>query len=411
MKRAETYWQAIVLLLVFMLTVGVWVVLGWLLHLLRTSEQTVSPDQLPQSQYAVQIVEPLDGSALKLLASIGVRSACMEPGFVRAELQVDGRVIAVQVNPDPASAPWIVQWNWQEPGEGTHTLSVQARRTGGEVETSATVKVTVVPAGRLVFASDRNGAYAIFEMQTDGSDLVRLTRGPGDGRQPAPRRDGMLAFVAEGEDGQSVIRQFEGAGGEEIELVAGVDPAWAPDGVRLAFAAGLSGVSQVFTVSADGGPPTQVTMEDVYGGQPTWSPDGMRLAYVAEQEGNWDIWIAALDGSEPSRLTTEPGMDWAPAWSPDGTQLAFVSDRGGNHQIYVMQADGSSVRMLSSFPSGAEAPAWSPDGFWLACSAYTGDGAGISAREIYLMRSNGQDQVRLTNNTFDDTDVAWMWMP
>ena len=411
MKRAETYWQAMVLLLVFMITVGVWAVLGWLLHLLRTGEQVAKPTPLPHSQYAVQIVEPLDGAALKASVAIGVRSACLEPGFVRAELQVDGRVIAVQVNPDPETAPWIVQWNWQEPGEGTHTLSVQARRTGGEVKTSAAVEVTVVPAGRLVFASDRNGAYAIYEMQTDGSDLVRLTQGPGDGRQPAPRKDGVLAFVAEGEGGQSVIRQLGGTGGEEIDLLPGVDPAWAPEGVRLAFATSVDGVSQVFTTSAEGGPPTQVTIEEVYGGQPTWSPDGMRLAYVAEQEGNWDIWVAALDGSEPSRLTAEPGMDWAPAWSPDGTQLAFVSDRGGNHQIYVMRADGTGVRQLSSFSSGAEAPAWSPDGFWLACSAYTGDGAGINAREIYLMRSDGQAQVRLTNNSFDDTDVAWVWMP
>jgi hypothetical protein len=411
MKRAETYWQAIVLSLVFMITIGIWVVLGWLLHRLRTGDQVTSSPQVPLTQVAVQIIEPLDGSALLPSSSIGVRSALMEPGFVRAELQVDGRVIDVQVNPEPESVPWIVQWEWQDPGEGAHILSLQARRTGGEVEESAPVMVTVVPPGRLVFASNRNGAYAIYAMQTDGNDLIRRTGGPGDGRQPAPRKDGALAFVAEGEGGQSVIRLLRSTGGEEIDLLEGVDPAWASDGVRLAYATGLDGVSQVFATSVDGGPPTQVTAEEVYAGQPTWSPDGTRLAYVAEQEGNWDIWVASLDGSDPNRLTDEPGMDWAPTWSPDGSQLAFVSDRGGSHQIYVMQADGTGVRMLSSFTSGAEAPAWSPDGFWLACSAYTGDGAGINAREIYLMRSDGKNQVRLTDNSFDDTDVAWVWMP
>jgi Tol biopolymer transport system component len=76
-----------------------------------------------------------------------------------------------------------------------------------------------------------------------------------------------------------------------------------------------------------------------------------------------------------------------------------------------MNSDGTGVRMLSNLRAGAEAPAWSPDGLWLAFVAYTGDGNGINAREIYLMRSDGQNQVRLTYNSSDDTDVAWSWIP
>jgi TolB protein len=224
-------------------------------------------------------------------------------------------------------------------------------------------------------------------------------------------RDSTLAYVAESEDGGSVIRLLEGTGGRGADLFTGVEPAWGPESAYLAHSASTDGVSQVYATPLDGGAPRQVTDEDAYAGQPTWSPDGKRLAYVAEREGNWDIWSASLDGGEARRLTHDPATDWAPSWSPDGSLLAFVSDRGGSHQIYVMESDGTKIRVLSDIPAGAEAPAWSPDGFWLAFVAYTGEAKGINAREIHLMRSDGQNQVQLTHNAYDDTEVDWQPSP
>lgn len=411
MKRAETYWQVMVLVLVLLMTLGIWAVLGWLLSRPQVDGLGVESMQSPQPQYAVQILEPLDTAVLQYSPTIAVRSALMKRDFVRAELGVDGRTVAVEHNPDPKSAPWIVQWVWDGPEEGAHELLVQAYKADGEVETSPPVVVTVVPEGRLAFASNRDGAYVVYTMETDGRALTRLTGGPGDSRQPAPRKDGMLAYVTESDDGRSMIRQLGKEGETDKDLVAGVDPAWALDSVHLAYAATLNGISQVFSTLEGSEAPKQVTAEEGYAGQPTWSPDGMRLAYVAEREGNWDIWSAPVESGEPRRLTDEPGMDWGPAWSPDGSELAFVSDRGGSHQIYVMASDGTGVRVLTDSRAGAEAPTWSPDGLWLAFVAYTGDGNGINAREIYLMRSDGQNQVRVTHNSFDDTDVAWTWVP
>jgi hypothetical protein len=411
MKREETFWQALVLFLVFLSTVGVYAVLGWLLFQLRQGGQGTDSVHLPQPGHVVQIVEPLDGAVLQRSASVAVRSALVEPGFVRAELQVDERAVAAEVNPDPQAAPWVVQWVWEGPGEGSHVLAVQASRADGEVELSLPVTVTVVPSGNLVFSSNREGAYAIYAMQTGGDGLERLTSGPGDAHQPAPRKDGVLAFVAKTAGGQAMIRQSGKNGEQGTDLFAGVDPTWAPGGLPLAFAANVDGASQVFVAEAGAGITKQVTVEEVYAAQPTWSPDGGRLAYVAERDGNWDIWAVALEGNEPQRLTDDPAMDWAPAWSPDGDRLAFVSNRGGSHQIYAMRADGTDVRLLSDFPLGAESPSWSPNGHWLVLVAYTGDGSGINAREIHLMRSDGQHPVRLTYNSFDDIDVRWAWPP
>jgi dipeptidyl aminopeptidase/acylaminoacyl peptidase len=377
------------------------------------------------------MVEPLDGAVVERSGSLPVRAALVKRGFLRAEVQVDGVSIGAQVNPSPRTVPWNVEWAWQQMSEGSHVLRVLAYGSNGKVEASAARTITVVPPGQLLFASHREGASAIYAMRTDGQDLVRLTVGPGDARQPAARQDGTLAFVGATETGQTMIRQIGMDGGPAQDLVAGRDPAWSfrpltptasgTDSTRLAYSASQEGISQVFVLETeavgDRGA-VQVTAEEVYAGQPAWSPlpaeastGEARLAYVAEREGNWDIWVTALDGGEPRRLTDDPAMDWAPAWSPDGGWLAFVSDRAGRNQVYLMRADGADVHPLTAFPQGAEAPCWSPDGLWLAFVAYTGEGTGINAREIYLMQADGRNQVRLTRNAFDDTEPAWTWGP
>jgi hypothetical protein len=383
----------------------------WLSGLALGGSQPVETPTSIQVSSAVQIVAPQPGEVLEYSTSLLVQAILTKPGFSEAALQVDGASQGVHVNPDLDASPWIVEWGWEEVSEGSHALSVQARDVDGEWRTSEQVTVTVVPAGLLAFASNRDGSQAIYTMRTDGRSVTRWTSGPDNARQPSWGGEGLLAYVAEPEIGQPVIRQIAGAGGKATDLFPGRDPDWSPAGVRLAFTATADDVSQVFTAIATGAAPFQVTEEQTYAGQPTWSPDGRRLAYAAERDGNWDIWVAGLDGSEPRRLTKDPDMDWAPAWSPDGSQLAFVSNRRGSHQIYVMRDDGSGVRALTDFPFGAEAPAWSPTGLWLAFAAYTGDGEGVNAREIYLMRSDGREQVRLTYNAFDDIQPDWSRSP
>jgi hypothetical protein len=392
------------------MTVGIYSILAFTLLRLgeaRTSETASNPNHPVGS---IQLLAPLDGSLHRAGAPIAVRVGLLEPGFVRADLQVDGVGMEAQINPDSEVVPWVADWTWEGTVEGPHLLTVQASGLEDELQASATVTVTVVPTGHLVFASNRGGPYAIYALQTDGQLVKRLTLGPGEARQPAVSGDGTLVYVTEIEPGEKEIWQQVGDG-QEMSLFAGREPAWSADGRRLAYTTSQEGVSQVSSASLEERVSLLVTQEQVYAGQGTWAPGGDRLAYVAEREGNWDIWVAALDGSQPLRLTQDPAMDWAPAWSPDGSQIAFVSDRNGRHQVYVMRVDGSGVHALTNLAQGAESPAWSPDGFWLAFVAYTGDGEGINSREIYLMQADGRNQVRLTHNRADDTEPAWSIVP
>ncbi|MGE5235808.1 MAG: prolyl oligopeptidase family serine peptidase [Acidobacteriota bacterium] len=112
--------------------------------------------------------------------------------------------------------------------------------------------------------------------------------------------------------------------------------------------------------------------------QPAWSPDGRRIAFVSERgpgdpdrENNSDVFVVeARPGSEPVRLTTWPGPDSGPpVWSPDGSMIAYRQGdepRFSAYNLYtlaVVPAGGGSQRLLTAaLDRPVAAVHWADDG-------------------------------------------------
>ena len=196
-------------------------------------------------------------------------------------------------------------------------------------------------------------------------------------------------------------------------------PAWSPDGRRLAFKTAQAGSNQLAVINADGTGETLLTRTFRFSeGQPAWSPDATKLLYRRTPENplvqNGDTWALDVKASaeHPAAPETQPvllrtGDERYPSYSPDGTQIAFRGDLdlvepSGDEEIYVMNADGTNVRQLTSNGDFDSAPSWSPDGqrilFERAPAGTFTPGTEAQEKDIYVMRADGTHVRRLTDS-------------
>jgi Tol biopolymer transport system component len=153
----------------------------------------------------------------------------------------------------------------------------------------------------------------------------------------------------------------------------------------MAFTSG----GEIWVINADGTNERRVTNNSTADADPAWLPDGAKIIFG---KGGSGIAVINLDGTNETNLTNG-ATDGKPAWSSDGTRIAFVR-REGNGGIFVMDATGANqVRIVADQATQPgrnenDNPAWQPVAAPPNTSVISGritiNGAGLSSVTVNL---------------------------
>jgi Tol biopolymer transport system component len=289
--------------------------------------------------------------------------------------------------------------------------------------------------GRIVYVSDGQLWTAV----ADGSDARAITLGSSTKGLPLFSRDGTrIAFLEYSASPNPALVVSGVDGSNEMTIVTDAEAmrhvSWSPDGGSIAYSLWIpfdgGQRDRTFLAASDGSsPPKQVGDPNMSAFNPAFSPDGKRIAFVSDLDPgfcgatdcvggdtfalqamasdgsdirrlahgtiqprldverysrlvDWrpdgssilftghditkplasGIFIVAADGtSEPSLVDTGPGSAFGATWSPDGNRIAFIRGDAGRWELVVSDPDGGNPIVLAT-DVAQYGPQWSPDG-------------------------------------------------
>lgn len=270
--------------------------------------------------------------------------------------------------------------------------------------------------GPIVFVSTAGGDAQIYSVRPDGSGLKALTTGPGENTQPAWSPDGRRIAFTSMRDGNMEIYIMDADGGHLRRLtdhpLPDNAPEWSPDGRTIAFRSYRDRHANVYLVDVDSGGLQRLTDTPIDKGPPHWAPDGQRVAHTEiGMLSSSHVMVVALQDRQRRDLTSKAASKTKNVqirWSPDGQRLAYaaIGSKGGEIHVVDIAADRTDRLTQDTFDDSA--PTWSPDGARIAfVSNREGPRIGRASGEIYVMNADGSQALNVTQHPAHDDSPAW----
>jgi len=184
-------------------------------------------------------------------------------------------------------------------------------------------------------------------------------------------------------------------------------PEISPDGKHIVFKNWSPNTDKnvIWMMDRDGKNADKISR--VVGWDPTWSPDGEYVLFASDVDGPIQLFRMRTNGKQMHRVSNLPAVRGRSDWSPDGQFIVTYSGEPWNHEVYLMNVDGSNAHVISPAGGNSQGASFSPDGQWVTFTSYFDNYGDENGCEIYVMRVDGTDLRRLTDNDYCDYQPRW----
>jgi dipeptidyl aminopeptidase/acylaminoacyl peptidase len=293
---------------------------------------------------------------------------------------------------DGSRAPWQFTTapqtsnspRWSPDGKSLAFLSSRPEATAPASATAAPaeqpraqVYLLAMNGGEARRVTNLKNGVSTFRWSPDGSRFVIVSRiGPSDSRTGDNKdrsdvrhyKNSSYKFNDTGwfDDRRTHLWVVDVKSGSAKQITEGndwndSDPQWSPDGTRLAFVSNRTGKeydenrnTDVWVISAEGGPLTKISDHDEADNQPRWSPDGKWIAFTGElhDRDHPKIFLAPSTGGGTSGLAAN-GLDLIPGgleWSRDARSIYFETGVKGENHLFRVDVPTKTIAQVTSGP-------------------------------------------------------------
>jgi TolB protein len=295
----------------------------------------------------------------------------------------------------------------------TEPVATEEPAATEEIAAAEASASTDEPTGRIIYTCQVDNTYGhdqICMINADGTGFRQLTNDLlHQHLSPSWAPDGNSFVFVGSHSGSPKIYEMDLEG--NMHMVGNVEgdlysPMISPDGLRIIFTRYVSDTERYISVMNRDGSNLLDLVAYYDNKDAVWSEDGSKVLFTSREDGKAGIYYMNAGGTTIQKVDELSGLDGRPDWSVDYTIATYSGTKDAHDREIVLMEVGKAPETITNGGDNLS-PSFSPDGQWITFMSYRDHYWESDGCEIYIMRKDGTDIRRLTNNTYCDYQPRW----